>query len=161
MSGRIRAKFRCLGIEHRWDGLQLVEMQPVTKSSGDLNCEENKLFWDASPSGKLSLTYVGESPYTPGDFYYIDMQQVAPDADEPVWGLSSVRRSAHGGGEVNLNYFRERKDWNVPAEPGLQGGSLLIGINYSEVVEMYGLPGTNWRVDIKPAPADQDLDAVA
>ena len=39
----------------------------------DDKCEENKAFWDATPSGKLEISCSGEHDFVAGKYYYIDI----------------------------------------------------------------------------------------
>lgn len=143
MSGRIRAKFRCLKVTRTWDGHENIELAPVMANSGD-NFEENKSFWDASPSGKMELTYIGPSPYEPGAFYYIDMHQGGGD-----WSLSSVTYG-EGQGSVNLHHYCDGGDWKNP-KPGLRQATLEIWINVPRTLELYGKPAHGWVVEVIPA----------
>ncbi len=140
---QIRAKFRCLKITRTWDGFEHVELAPVMANSGD-NFEENKAFWDASPSGEMKLMYIGPSPYEPGAFYYIDMRQGGGD-----WTLSSVT-FGDGQGDVKLHHYRGEEDWKNP-KSGLRQGNLEIWINVLSTLELYGKPADGWVVEVTPA----------
>lgn len=39
-------------------------------------CPENKVFWEATPSGSLNVATAKISPWEPGKFYYIDVTEV-------------------------------------------------------------------------------------
>jgi len=78
----IRAKFRCMGVEKRWDGIRNVKMLPVTHkqthtSGGEVDAEENLQFWEATPAGTVDLTFSKEQAcdFEPGDYYYIDFEE--------------------------------------------------------------------------------------
>lgn len=90
----IRAKFRCMGVNHRWNGEKFVEMLPVTHrqsyTTGDeVEAEENLSFWKATPGGSVKLTYIEgqECPFEPGHYYYVDFEE-----GEGPWKLRSVQQ---------------------------------------------------------------------
>jgi len=93
-----------MGIENRWDKTHRVEMLPVTHketytSGGEVNAEENLSFWEATPAGKIDLTFGIHQPsdFKPGDYYYIDFEE----NPEGRWKLSRVSRF-HNSMEVVL-----------------------------------------------------------
>lgn len=67
----MRAKFYVYSIMHYTGGHSTLELWPV-HSNDPLH--ENKRFWDATPSGKITLTVKTEivKDFSPGDEYYID-----------------------------------------------------------------------------------------
>jgi len=81
----VRAKFRIMEIKQMFNGeCTEVRLLPViakaTKESGCYidpdGCEENREFWDATPSGKACIVYRGLDPvpFKIGSCVYIDMQ---------------------------------------------------------------------------------------
>jgi len=69
-----RAKFTCTEVAKRkhWDPtgvpfLYAAKFTPVTGGS-----DENKSFFDSSPSGSLELTTMREDLFEPGCSYYLD-----------------------------------------------------------------------------------------
>lgn len=63
-----RAKFRCESVTDHGTAKD-VRLNAVTNTS-----EENKSFWDATPSGKLELTWVNPNvSFKPGKEYYLDI----------------------------------------------------------------------------------------
>lgn len=69
----IRCKFKCTEVTKRegWGGspfLYSAAFTPVTSGS-----DENKKFWEATPSGLLSVGTVKESAFEVGKEYYLDI----------------------------------------------------------------------------------------
>jgi hypothetical protein len=72
---RVRAKFTCNSITRtkRWNGpgeVQTIKLSPVTSGS-----DENKEFFDATPTGSIELGTVNEAAakqFELGKSYYID-----------------------------------------------------------------------------------------
>lgn len=137
----VRAKFRCLGITEKWDGSFVAELSPVMQKGE--NSEENKRFWQASPSGECSLTYHAEHDLKVGAYYYIDM--VADE--EGVWNLSEVSNRGEGSGEVFF-YHHLQYDWQKPKPHGLLTGNLKIGIDggHTDALKAFGEAGKKWKV---------------
>ncbi|MBW4678000.1 MAG: hypothetical protein KME52_29620 [Desmonostoc geniculatum HA4340-LM1] len=70
----MRAKFRVENITHHASGGNSVNLTPVLSGS-----EENKSFWQSTPSGKLEMYINNPNARTffePGAEYYIDFTQV-------------------------------------------------------------------------------------
>lgn len=71
----IRSKFRCAQVLESKDAdgqvtAQIVKLYPVTGGS-----EENKAFWEATPSGAYEVTITNKAAfdhYVPGRCYYFD-----------------------------------------------------------------------------------------
>ncbi len=150
MSGRIRAKFRCLSITKKWDTSYVIKLGPVMKNGTSEHFEENKKFWDATPTGECKLTYQGAHPFEIGAYYYIDMDAretprkgVTPSTTE--WQLGTVSRHTSGG-ELTL-WGRTKYDWQGPKPVGVVlEGNLTLGIGSHEVVDLFGKPGGIWDV---------------
>jgi hypothetical protein len=72
--GSVRCKFKCVSVTKQtpWNAkpgfLYTADFQPVTSGS-----EENKEFYDATPSGSLKLATYKEDHFQPGVEYYIDI----------------------------------------------------------------------------------------
>ncbi len=72
MDERVRCKFVCTemtkrlgwGDKAQWD----YKFNAVTSSS-----EENKLFWEATPSGSLVISTINQDLFEPGKEYYLDL----------------------------------------------------------------------------------------
>lgn len=65
-----RAKFTCDRITTYKHGLREVVMSPVMGAG----CEENKKFWEYTPSGEIKINITGKcaSNFVVGADYYID-----------------------------------------------------------------------------------------
>lgn len=68
----VRAKFVCESVTQRkgWQGSEFLwsyEFQPARDDS-----EENKKFWQATPSGSLKLDSIKSDLFTIGESYYLD-----------------------------------------------------------------------------------------
>lgn len=71
----VRCKFKCQSVteqvgwgEHKT--LFSAEFSPVSGGS-----DENKRFWDATPSGSFEIETVKEMPFTVGADYYLDISE--------------------------------------------------------------------------------------
>lgn len=147
---QVRAKFRCLGITNKWDRSILAELGPVMNKKCE-NFEENKKFWQASPSGECHLTYHGEIDLEIGAYYYIDMVQ----DDSGDWTLCSVTDQGKGSGEVYFSYYRNYDYQNKPN--GMLNGYFKIGIDghHTEAMSAFGKADTKWKVTFTfAAPSD-------
>lgn len=144
----IRAKFRCLGINLKWDGSSTAELKPVTKKKYEygkeaMNFAENEQFWKYSPSGECSLgfktTDIEKLPVRLGSYYYIDMEQ--DDAGE--WELSTISNyGAQGAGEV---YFSVNNSGEAAEK--LHFGTLKIGLSgESAKVSHFGATSKKWKI---------------
>lgn len=71
--GEIHAKFRCLGVNHRWDGERIVDLAPIYKDDG---APENALYFESTPSGNAEVKTGPACPFEPNKTYYIDMDRV-------------------------------------------------------------------------------------
>ena len=151
MKGPVRAKFRCLSITHKWDDSWLIELGPVMQRGE--HSEENKSFWEASPSGECHLTYQVEHDLKIGAYYYIDM---VPN-DDGQWELASVMQYGQGSGEIFMSHYRTY-DYQKPIPAGLLRGNLKIGIDgkKTEALKTFGNPGGKWDVKLTFAEASDD-----
>jgi len=73
----VRCKFQCQKVEKslHWDrsGRFLYTAEFSVVSSGD---EENKKFFEATPFGTIKVGTFKEDFFTPGKFYYVDINEV-------------------------------------------------------------------------------------
>lgn len=142
----VRAKFRCLSITYRLDHTS-VELKPVIPKGDGWpgGSEENRQFWQASPTGEASVTYRHTSPpFKVGEYYYIDLQEVPEDAPGRPWKLWEVSSM-----ESRLT-VRLGLDWLSDGE--MTAGSLSLGIeNKGAWPPFIGKVGTRWSVEITPA----------
>lgn len=144
--GRIRAKFRCLRVTEKWNEMWVIDLGPVMQ--GNSNSEENKKFWEASPSGECELSFWGKPEFKAGDYYYIDMDahESAP-AKDGSWKMGTISHHVGGSGGVEM-WFNRVYDWQVNRKPqGLLNGKLTIGIEPEKVLAMFGEPGGIWNVN--------------
>lgn len=154
----IRAKFRCLGINLRWDGGSVVDLSPVTKrhykyGEEPMNFAENEQFWKYSPSGECSLHFdtinLEKIPFKVGSYYYIDMEKIEDvvRVGSVLWVLqSNTNWGTNGEGEITLSRGY------VTDEQGLKSGTLKIGLSgESAKVSTFGDVGKMWDVTFKLA----------
>lgn len=143
----VRCKMRCLertelvGHEeaHTWR-VRLVPVMPKIPGYPE-GCEENRAFWDATPSGEVILTYLGEPEIRVGAFYYIDLERM--HEGEGLWKLWAVTR-------------QERQ---IKAELSLSWGTRPIrsGEARFDIQNVAAWPsflehvGSGWRVSVSPA----------
>ena len=154
---QVRAKFRCLGITHRYDKNSIVELGAVMNKKGD-NFEENASFWDATPTGKAELVFAHECDMEPGAYYYIDLVETE---EEDAWHLNSVRLSDNGQGDVSFSWYRKMaKDWNYkqPTPPGMHRGSLEMTLEGGKTMALsaFDKPGSRWKVEFTFANPSDD-----
>ena len=93
----VRAKFRCLEVTKRFSHTEApsvhngnapehdvfnyrVKLVPVfgTKKGASADCQENKAFYAATPSGEFTLEMLSETAaasFRPGQAYYIDFTE--------------------------------------------------------------------------------------
>jgi len=122
MKGPVRAKFRCLAITQKWDKSWQIELGPIMQRGKQ--SEENKRFWECSPSGECHLFFHEQHPFEVGTYYYIDM---TPN-DEGLWTLSTVTHQDGGSGEVFFSHYRSY-DHRKPLPVGLLNGHFKIGVD--------------------------------
>jgi len=151
MKGPVRAKFRCLGVTQKWDKSWQIELGPVMQRGK--NSEENRKFWECSPTGECHLFFHQEHPFEPGAYYYIDM---VPN-DAGVWELQDVTKRSGGSGEVFFSHYRQY-DYQQGKPVGLLNGHLKIGVdgNKTQALQTWGDPGSHWDVTFTFAePSDE------
>ena len=142
----IRAKFRCMSIAKDYRGCTTVKLSPVIPKKGLPNFEENRKFWEYSPSGECALTFTGDhqhldaagNPFEEGSFYFIDMER--RDTTLP-WVLSMVSRWFGGNAEVTLSI-------HCSVGSGLESGWLKIGLSEkaTDARDQFGEPSDGWSV---------------
>lgn len=74
---KVRAKFRVTALT-KTDYGTVIEMAPVYSEDPK---HENKLFWDATPSGRLEMTIRNETAaevFVKNAEYYLDFTQATP-----------------------------------------------------------------------------------
>ena len=154
---QVRAKFRCLGITHRYDHNFIVELGAVMNKKGD-NFEENKSFWNCTPTGKAEVVCVHECDFEPGAYYYVDLVESGEDDD---WHLNYVRLSDNGQGDVSFSWFRRMPkgwDYKQPTLPGPHRGSLEMTIESgkTKALSVFDKPGSTWKVAFTLAGPSDD-----
>jgi hypothetical protein len=155
----VRAKFRVMEISRQWNGkLTVVRLLPVIAKAPEGSgyyvdpegSEENRAFWDATPSGEAELVFKGFDVPAPfgevGKCVYIDMEQldVEPPEDERKnhWKLESVKTSYSL--EIALSY-----GWR---DQGMTTGSIKMDIhNEGAWPPFQGKHLTHWSVVFTPA----------
>lgn len=98
MASIIRAKFRCLSIEQKWNGETFIKLGPVRRDDG--KDPENRFFWKHTPSGEATLMFQKgkEPPFKAGDYYFLDMQ-TARDANRNIpapWRINQIEQQDYG-----------------------------------------------------------------
>ena len=156
----VRAKFRCLGINAKYDGLFIAELKPVMQRGS--NSEENKRFWEASPNGDCELVFNKCCPLVPGAYYYLDLSPVN-DMEGPIskleieerWSLEVVTEFGAGNSEVSFSYWRQY-DYKLPRPDGLASGRLKLGLDAKKgraAYENFSHPGSKWKLAVSFAEA--------
>jgi hypothetical protein len=146
----VRAKFRCMSITQEWTGHKKVSLQPVMKSEKH---PENASWSQYTPSGDCDLTYgpKAEVEFTPGDYYFIDMELTEDEAPEGerLWKLYEVRE--------------QEEDITVKMSPrwahdvSLQNGSYEATISNKKAWPHYrGKVGSKWLVTFSFACSSAD-----
>lgn len=156
MASRIvRAKFRCMSITNRYDGIVTAELKAVMNRKGG-NYEENKMFWEYSPNGEAHLTFKTDCTMAVGAYYYIDMCLLEGETKEDgTWLLQNVSRYDSGGGSIDMCMRRNYDHRNIPR--GLIYGTLKISLDAKAkgAIDMLKDPGTSWSVNFSFAePSD-------
>jgi len=129
---RIQAKFRCLGINSRWDGRHTVELAPVC----DKEFPENKMFWEATPSGQAEVETGPDCPFEVGEFYLITFDRIQIEYSQiPEEELGHHYRLAHVmdmGGTIEV---RLMSGWGYRTEnhtrhavDGIRNGTVTMNI---------------------------------
>lgn len=94
----VRAKFVVSKVEFYSENSRQIVMKPVY--SQDPN-HENKSFWDATPSGELTMTINNRRAaefFIPGQEYYIDFSHPARAASMGVREAVQIGQSAQSAG---------------------------------------------------------------
>jgi len=150
----VRAKFRIMEIKQMWNGeCTEVRLLPVSaKSQYDPDgSEENKRFWEATPSGKACVVYRTLDPIPPcgkiGSCVYIDMQEL--DAEPPAegkraWQLHSVTHSHSLDIHLHLPWSHEGDITHADVEMDIN--------NEGAWPPFTGKALTYWSVEFTPAP---------
>lgn len=151
----VRAKFRCMGVERRWDGKQNVNLAPLARGRG--KDPENEIFWEATPTGSAELVLAsGEHPFEPGDYYYIDFEPVGNDTDCLLaWSMTLTHGRNHKRFEMSVYNYDDPADLDIP----VRRGRVEIGIDDSktEAWEALGTPDEGlWRVRFTWAEKSDD-----
>lgn len=141
----IRSKFRCVEQTRHVEQAEVWRFRPVYPkgcAGPDGECEENRQFWDATPSGELVVRGPAE-PFVLGDFYFID----ATPAEAGEFKL--YRCQQHGtageGGTLDvalgLRWDDARQPQHVDYTMGILNASAWTP--FLEAGE-----GSRWRVEI-------------
>ena len=113
---QVRSKFRCLGINERWDGGSTIQLAPVMASKDH---PENSVWWDATPSGEIEIKTGAECMFEVGAYYWVDMERLEAEPTDDYEKRLSYR----------LNCV---VDWVTPSSrssnPGTPGRSPSRGI---------------------------------
>jgi hypothetical protein len=110
----VRAMFRVLGVEQTYDKTVNVRAAPTYATRDGVQVEENKSFWQATPSGHMTLSLPDDSTLLPivgvqGAYFYIDLHDpesappVEPGAVRTVWDVRKIALVAGGGFEASLS----------------------------------------------------------
>jgi len=163
--GTVRAKMRVINTSNRYNGAHKVELMPVYQDSpGD--GEENKSFWEATPSGKIELDYEGvDLPWPAGALIFVDFIPIEGKLDEEdlqvtgSWYVIALKFTRSDGGSINLCFSRPSKKeeggsyWaNIPAKDGMIRGSIEMDIDNRPALDAFGQPGSLWHVKFSLAP---------
>jgi hypothetical protein len=128
-----------------------LTVKPVIAKSDDWpeGCEENRKFWEASPSGEMELRYGGETPFQLGDFIYVDMTPAEDDEEENLWKLYSVTQSeTQLSIEFGLGWDHERY---------LRSAQFKLDIHNEGAWDAFlGNHGTKWKVTLTKCDGQHD-----
>lgn len=156
----IRAKFRCLSIEQKWNGEIAVRLGPVKR--GDGKDTENDFFWKYTPSGKAELVFhktgarmrdgevvmKNEASFKSGDYYYLDMQRRV-DLTLPLgtWRINRIEHQDYG---VTVGFYCQGDD-----EIGCTWSSLEMQLSAEAVGarEVLQPHGSKWHIAFTHAEA--------
>lgn len=114
-----RAKFRVLSVTSDWRGDTVISLKPVYPNSKTMEwaaaedkCDENRAYWDATPSGEASIVYNGEAGlgarerFPVGRCVYFDFEPGQGEGEDD-WRLGGARVYPSG---LDLElYPRERQ----------------------------------------------------
>lgn len=141
----VRAKFRVLGINRRLTHTT-VELQPVIAKNDDWpeGSAENRLFWEASPSGEIELDYkpLIDVPWELGAYIYIDMEP--QESEGRSWKLWEVSQGeSHFRVSFGLSYLNDTD---------LRSGKFQLGIDNEKAWGHFlGKHGSKWKITFTPA----------
>jgi hypothetical protein len=146
----VRCKFRCLSITHNatpnLTGTEVRLVPVCPKSSSYPNgCEENKSFWDATPSGELKVSFAqdAEVPFLLGRSYYIDLEQT--DEGDDLWKLWEVNQhSSDICIRLGLGWSHDRPMMSAEFETCIN--------NQNAWAPFVGHVDTKWTVTFTEAP---------
>lgn len=142
----IRAKFRCMSkTTHAEQPTELRFLPANPKcSSYPEGCEENKAFWEATPSGEMAIHIKkgADVPYIVGDFYYIDMERA--EVGDNLWKLWEISQQEHNVNvKFGLGWDPDRDVVHAELEMGIENAVTWLAF--------LGNAGTKWSVTFKPA----------
>lgn len=151
MSYIVRCKFRCLSITRNAEpdlaGAQARFLPVCPKSSAYPDgCEENKEFWDATPSGEMNVSFRqgAEIPFTLGRSYYIDLE-LSDDEDEVRWKLWEVAEHPNDVCvKLGLGWDNDRDMMSAQLE--------FCANNAGAASAFLGKADTKWRATFTEAP---------
>ena len=138
----IRAKFRCMSATTHAEQPTEFRFLPVAPNCSGYpdGCEENKAFWEATPTGKLAVNIKKDvdAPYIVGDFYYIDMER--DDVGGNLWKLWEVVQQEHNVDvKFGLNWNPDRDVVHAELEMGIE--------NTTTWLAFLGIAGSKWSVN--------------
>ena len=139
----VRAKFRVLEVRHILRGnLTVLSLKPVIAKSQHWpqGAEENRRFWEASPSGDMTLRFQRGTPLPLdlGDYVYVDLQEVG-DEETRSWKLYEVSEGeSQLGIKLGLPWLQKE---------ALGSGDLQLSIENREAWKPFqGKAGSKWAV---------------
>lgn len=144
MGHHVRAKFRCLSITTKYDGLIIVELKPVQQKG--VNPKENAEFWSYTPSGECQLVFHKTTPIKVGDYHYIDMV-LQEGAGADCWNLDFRTLHDEGAAEV---YLSRRLSYSYNDMPeGFLNGYIKMHLEPKAkgAIESFNRPGSKWKVE--------------
>lgn len=154
----IRAKFRCMGVNDRWD-CRTAEFLPVTHrhshTTGEpAEAEENLAFWQATPAGKVYLTYLKEvedlnqsgqdCPFVAGAYYYMDLEE----DEEGEWKLDLITQRVENLTVEIVSGWGCREFHHGKVEMTID--------NEAAWPSFVGKVGSAWRVVLTPCQQGED-----
>ena len=109
----MRAKFRVMQVTQSHDAGTTVRLLPVNpKSSYGDGSEENKLFWEASPSGEAEVRLEDGEAFCASlrECVYIDFEPM-PENTPDGWRVSEATLRS-GNGQLDVR-FQATKSWGT------------------------------------------------
>lgn len=170
MKGQVRAKFRCMEVtDRKWDDQETVKFLAV---HGNGDNEENKQFWEASPSGKMELTIKNPDSwglFKSGSYYYLDFtlgDKPSEFEGDPIvatkWRVHRVARNWESSTEIGLSPLQGHWDketrktvphpLNVVLWPDYPYGDFSVNIDYKAPAKNSFTEGEEWLFEIRDAP---------